>query len=153
MSSQYNSNDSFAVVGQPFLVDATVPSKKTAKGEITDFSFLSEDCFHFSQKTHAAGQFSCLSLYVTRGLLLRYWVRAWVTLGLFCSASLSWYRVPQYFNLLVKLLSFRRHAPLLRSGWVCQLPWVTLMTADTHSFCLCYIGMYNWKPKTDTRKV
>jgi hypothetical protein len=57
-SSQYNSNDNFAVVGQPFLVNAMIPSKKTAKGEITDFSFLSEDCFHFSQKTQAIGQFS-----------------------------------------------------------------------------------------------
>lgn len=52
-SIRYNSNDNFAVVGQPFLTNAMIPTKKTAQGEITDFSFLSEDCFHFSQKTQA----------------------------------------------------------------------------------------------------
>jgi len=80
------------VVGQPILVDAMLRSKKTAKGEITDFSFLSEDCFHFSQKTQAIGQFSCLLLDVTKGILMTYWVR--VTLRLSCSASLSRCRAP-----------------------------------------------------------
>lgn len=52
-SSRYNSQDDFAVVGHEFLTRSSVPSKSTAGGDVTDFSFLSEDCFHFSQKTQA----------------------------------------------------------------------------------------------------
>ncbi|XP_021926394.1 phospholipase B1, membrane-associated-like isoform X2 [Zootermopsis nevadensis] len=52
-SGRYNSKDDFAVVGHRFLTEATIPNKRTPRGDVTDFSFLSEDCFHFSQKTHA----------------------------------------------------------------------------------------------------
>jgi hypothetical protein len=54
-NSRYNSKDDFAVVGHSFLTEAKIPNRRTARGDITDFSFLSEDCFHFSQKTQAIG--------------------------------------------------------------------------------------------------
>lgn len=45
--------DDFAVVFQPFILNYTFP--QTTKG-FTDFSILSSDCFHFSQKGHALGK-------------------------------------------------------------------------------------------------
>ncbi|XP_051171252.1 phospholipase B1, membrane-associated-like [Leptopilina boulardi] len=42
--------ENFTVVAQPFLVNLTLPSKKS--GSI-DLSFLANDCFHLSQKSNA----------------------------------------------------------------------------------------------------
>lgn len=46
---EFNTND-FTVVVQPFSRDFIFP--KTANG-VTDYTLLSEDCFHFSQKGNA----------------------------------------------------------------------------------------------------
>lgn len=45
--------DEFTVVFQPFLLNYTFP--KTEDG-YTDYSYLSADCFHFSQKGQARGK-------------------------------------------------------------------------------------------------
>lgn len=45
--------DDFTVVVQPFLLNYTFPI--TSEG-YTDYSYLSTDCFHFSQKGHARGK-------------------------------------------------------------------------------------------------
>nr|XP_018916682.1 PREDICTED: phospholipase B1, membrane-associated-like [Bemisia tabaci] len=48
---KYKTSDDFAVVLQTFTRDLTFPTKKTRFGNtITDWSYLSADCFHFSQK-------------------------------------------------------------------------------------------------------
>jgi hypothetical protein len=59
-SGRYNSKDDFTVIGHNFLTEATIPNKRTPREDTTDFSFLSEDCFHFSQKAQAVGQLPCL---------------------------------------------------------------------------------------------
>ncbi|KAL1117839.1 hypothetical protein AAG570_004154, partial [Ranatra chinensis] len=46
--------DDFAVVAQPFTLNITFPEYVNSNGErLTDISYLSEDCFHFSQKGYA----------------------------------------------------------------------------------------------------
>lgn len=44
--------DDFTVVVLPFSINLSIP--KTPEG-YTDYSFMSEDCFHFSQKGNARG--------------------------------------------------------------------------------------------------
>ncbi|KAJ9576076.1 hypothetical protein L9F63_007041, partial [Diploptera punctata] len=51
-NSRYNKKDDFAVVVQPFLVNATIPTR--INDNRTDYSYLAADCFHLSQKGHAA---------------------------------------------------------------------------------------------------
>lgn len=36
-------------------MNLTFPERETPHGNITDFTYLSEDCFHFSQKGYARG--------------------------------------------------------------------------------------------------
>lgn len=50
--SEFDSKDDFTVVVQPFDLDITFPMLKNGQ---TDFSYLSTDCFHFSQKGYARG--------------------------------------------------------------------------------------------------
>lgn len=45
--------DDFTVVVQPFILNYTFP---TASDGNTDYSYLSVDCFHFSQRGHARGK-------------------------------------------------------------------------------------------------
>lgn len=42
--------DNFTIVALPFSINYSVPNK--ADGT-TDYSYMSEDCFHFSQKGNA----------------------------------------------------------------------------------------------------
>lgn len=46
--------DNFTVVALPFSLEFDIPL--TPEG-YTDYSFMSEDCFHFSQKGNARGMF------------------------------------------------------------------------------------------------
>ncbi|CAH1374336.1 unnamed protein product [Tenebrio molitor] len=48
-SEEFDSDD-FTVVVQPFTLDFSIPKTKTGS---SDFSYLSEDCFHMSQKGNA----------------------------------------------------------------------------------------------------
>jgi phospholipase B1 len=50
-SGIYDTKDDFTVVRQPFMEHMTVPL--TSSG-LSDFSYFSPDCFHFSQKGHEA---------------------------------------------------------------------------------------------------
>ena len=50
LQNKYQSN-TYAVVNQPFLEQATVPLGNDGNG---DRSFLAPDCFHFSAKAHSA---------------------------------------------------------------------------------------------------
>ncbi|XP_069700370.1 phospholipase B1, membrane-associated-like [Periplaneta americana] len=53
--SEFNTKDDFAVVSHSYLRDTHIPTKTSKSGNVgTDFNFLSEDCFHFSQRTQAA---------------------------------------------------------------------------------------------------
>ncbi|XP_068085168.1 phospholipase B1, membrane-associated-like [Anabrus simplex] len=52
-SDRYRTKDDFAVVLQPFAQNATLPTVEKGAEQVTDYSFLSFDCFHFSQKTNA----------------------------------------------------------------------------------------------------
>lgn len=45
--------DDFTVVALPFSINLSIPN--TQEG-FTDYSFMSEDCFHFSQKGNARGR-------------------------------------------------------------------------------------------------
>lgn len=44
---ELHDKEDFTVVMQPFVVDIALPAKPDG---LTDFSLLSADCFHFSQK-------------------------------------------------------------------------------------------------------
>lgn len=48
---KYQNDDDFAVVIQPFLVDTQVPLNSDGQ---PDGSYFAPDCFHFSEKAHAA---------------------------------------------------------------------------------------------------
>ncbi|XP_046981199.1 phospholipase B1, membrane-associated-like [Schistocerca americana] len=48
--SRYAGLKDFAVVTQPFTKSLIFPNITTEAGHRTDYSFLSQDCFHFSQK-------------------------------------------------------------------------------------------------------
>lgn len=48
---EFHQND-FTVIFQPFLLDVDVPKINENQ---TDFSYMSQDCFHVSQKMSAAG--------------------------------------------------------------------------------------------------
>ncbi|KAL5009226.1 hypothetical protein ScPMuIL_014807 [Solemya velum] len=50
-SGRYDTNDDFTVVIQPFLSKAGIPNLPSGK---TDYSYLAPDCFHLSEKGHAA---------------------------------------------------------------------------------------------------
>lgn len=47
---EFNNKDDFAVVTQPFLRRVKFPQKSNGNG---DFSYMSIDCFHLSQKGYA----------------------------------------------------------------------------------------------------
>jgi hypothetical protein len=55
-SEEFDSDD-FTVVVQPFTLDFPIPKTKTGS---SDFSYLSEDCFHMSQKGNARSKFKNL---------------------------------------------------------------------------------------------
>ncbi|XP_054259346.1 phospholipase B1, membrane-associated-like [Macrosteles quadrilineatus] len=51
---RYQNSDDFAVVAQPFTFNISFPIRRDRLGNIlTDFTYLSEDCFHFSQKGYS----------------------------------------------------------------------------------------------------
>lgn len=50
--------EDFTVVYQPFVLNYTFP---TTKDGYTDYSYMSADCFHFSQKGNARGKLRWLS--------------------------------------------------------------------------------------------
>lgn len=47
--------DNFVVVAQPVLMDSNLPR---ASDGYTDMTYLTSDCFHFSQKTNALCKFT-----------------------------------------------------------------------------------------------
>lgn len=49
-NSEEFDNEEFTVVVQPFTLDFFLPNTKEG---VTDYSYLSEDCFHMSQKGNA----------------------------------------------------------------------------------------------------
>ncbi|XP_073985770.1 phospholipase B1, membrane-associated-like [Rhodnius prolixus] len=53
-SGRYNRKDDFTVVIQPFMTFFNAPSNATDRyKEVIDISYITHDCFHFSQKGHA----------------------------------------------------------------------------------------------------
>ncbi|XP_068085167.1 phospholipase B1, membrane-associated-like [Anabrus simplex] len=48
-SDRYHEKEDFTVVFQPFTMNITFPTTD----DITDYTYMSYDCFHLSQKTHA----------------------------------------------------------------------------------------------------
>jgi hypothetical protein len=49
---EFHDKDDFTIVSQPFTASITIPLDSRG---ITDYSYLSTDCFHFSQKGYARG--------------------------------------------------------------------------------------------------
>nr|ATU82880.1 secreted Esterase/lipase protein [Pristhesancus plagipennis] len=55
-SGRYNRKEDFTVVIQPFMTFFNAPrnySEETQRKEVIDISYITHDCFHFSQKGHA----------------------------------------------------------------------------------------------------
>uniref|UniRef100_A0A1B6GTS3 Phospholipase B1, membrane-associated n=1 Tax=Cuerna arida TaxID=1464854 RepID=A0A1B6GTS3_9HEMI len=51
---RYQETEDFAVVAQPFTYKLKFPVRRDSNGKnLTDFTYLSEDCFHFSQKGYS----------------------------------------------------------------------------------------------------
>jgi len=56
-SSRYEGRDDFVLEYQPSFLDNVFPSVRLNNGRLTtDYSYMSVDCFHFSQKLHAVGE-------------------------------------------------------------------------------------------------
>lgn len=56
-SGRYNKKEDFTVVIQPFIKLFNAPlDKKRQYEEVIDISYVTYDCFHFSQKGHALGK-------------------------------------------------------------------------------------------------
>jgi len=51
---RYRVKEDFAIVLQPFLSKSRIPKLLNGK---TDFSYVSTDCFHFSQRGSAIGKY------------------------------------------------------------------------------------------------
>ncbi|XP_022919287.1 phospholipase B1, membrane-associated-like [Onthophagus taurus] len=55
-SGRYDTKDDFTVVIQPFMKFFNTPANfNEARDEVIDNSYITHDCFHFSQKGHALG--------------------------------------------------------------------------------------------------
>lgn len=55
--ARFKYKDDFTVVLQTFTKNITFPLKRNAAGEVVhDLSYLSHDCFHFSQKGYFRGK-------------------------------------------------------------------------------------------------
>jgi hypothetical protein len=58
-SSRYEGRDDFVLEYQPSFLDNVFPTVRLNDGRLTtDYSYMSVDCFHFSQKLHAVGEYS-----------------------------------------------------------------------------------------------
>lgn len=56
-SGRYDTKDDFTVVLQPFIKLFNAPNDKARRyDEVIDISYITYDCFHFSQKGHALGR-------------------------------------------------------------------------------------------------
>lgn len=56
LSGRYDKKDDFTVVLQPFMKLFNAPSDPLRRNEeVIDISYITHDCFHFSQKGHALG--------------------------------------------------------------------------------------------------
>ena len=55
---RYNKRNDFTVVLQPFLIQLNLPTSSPRPGGRSqpDLGYFAPDCFHFSQKLHAAGR-------------------------------------------------------------------------------------------------
>lgn len=62
-SPEFQNQNDFAAVVQPFLVDTEFPTVITNNGLETDMRYLSHDCFHPSQLGHAKGWFFFIILF------------------------------------------------------------------------------------------
>lgn len=57
-SGRYDTKDDFTVVLQPFMKAFNAPLEKSLRFKpFIDKSYITYDCFHFSQKGHALGKF------------------------------------------------------------------------------------------------
>lgn len=57
-SGRYNKKEDFTVVIQPFIKLFNAPLDKNRQyEEVIDISYVTYDCFHFSQKGHALGMY------------------------------------------------------------------------------------------------
>lgn len=55
-SGRYDQRDDFTVVIQPFIKLFNAPDDPVRRyDEVIDISYITHDCFHFSQKGHALG--------------------------------------------------------------------------------------------------
>ncbi|KAG8305777.1 hypothetical protein J6590_062084 [Homalodisca vitripennis] len=56
-SGRYNKKEDFTVVIQPFIKLFNAPTEPSRRyDEVIDISYVTYDCFHFSQKGHALGR-------------------------------------------------------------------------------------------------
>lgn len=60
---RFKTKEDFTVVLQQFTKNITFPPKRMPNGEIqTDLTYLSDDCFHFSQKGYSRSNHFSLNL-------------------------------------------------------------------------------------------
>lgn len=69
-SGRYDTKEDFTVVLQPFMKAFNAPEEESDKFKpFIDESYITYDCFHFSQKGHALG--GCLNNFPCSGYFLR----------------------------------------------------------------------------------
>lgn len=57
LSGRYDRKEDFTVVLQPFMKSFNAPDDPAHRfDEVIDISYITHDCFHFSQKGHALGK-------------------------------------------------------------------------------------------------
>jgi hypothetical protein len=64
-NDRYANKDDFAVVVQPFSLNANFHYTTKGNKNITDLSYLAADCLHLSQKGHALGKSLMLTVDIT----------------------------------------------------------------------------------------
>jgi len=84
---KYNLKDDFTIVIQPFFSDVTIPTQPNGE---PDWDYFAPDCFHFSQKGHAASAVGLWNNMIERvGDKKTYW-RAGEVLSCPAAGSFLW---------------------------------------------------------------